>query len=153
MSEDFIHPRWPIEQRLRDKKEELVERLSYSLLSDGWTAIEITTLIMSTVEFIIMLMWLNGKHIKYIDETNQYYAAVFMLILWIRLNRSLRFLQSLGPFIAMLGECLTATAQFGFLFFEFFIPFACAFWVIFGGNREGMRKFQYPVHLVCYRLS
>ena len=34
----------------------------------------------------------------------------------------------------MLEECLVASAQIGFLFLEFFIPFAVAFWVVFGSD-------------------
>ena len=34
----------------------------------------------------------------------------------------------------MLEECVVAATQIGFLFLEFFIPFAVAFWVVFGGT-------------------
>jgi len=136
IAREFIHPRWPIEQRLLDKKSELCDRLTISMLTDGWTVIEILALIMSTVQFIIVIISLAGPNVEYIENTKKYYSAVFVLLIWIRLNRSLRYLQTLGPFIAMLGECITSTAQFGFLFFEFFIPFAAAFWVLFGGTRQ-----------------
>lgn len=111
-----------------------------SMLTDGWTVIEILALIMSTVQFIIVIISLAGPNVKHIENTKKYYSAVFVLLIWVRLNRSLRYLQTLGPFIAMLGECITSTAQFGFLFFEFFIPFAAAFWVLFGGKRQSKEK-------------
>lgn len=37
----------------------------------------------------------------------------------------------------MLGHILTDTLRFGFLYFEFFIPYIIAFWMIFGGSERG----------------
>ena len=42
--------------------------------------------------------------------------------------------KAFGAFVAMLGECLVASYEIGFLFLEFFIPFGVTFWVLFGGQ-------------------
>ena len=34
----------------------------------------------------------------------------------------------------MLSHVIGDTLKFGFLFFEFFIPYVCAFWILFGGQ-------------------
>ena len=36
----------------------------------------------------------------------------------------------------MLGYVLKDTLKFGFLFGEFYIPYACAVWIIFGGPNK-----------------
>ena len=51
--------------------------------------------------------------------------------------RSCRAFRSLGPFIAILGSVISDTMKFAFLFFEFFIPYTVAFWILFGGNLHG----------------
>ena len=58
--------------------------------------------------------------------------AVALIIIWLRLMRSCRAFRTLGPFIAILGSVAKDTLKFAFLFFEFFIPYTMAFWIIFG---------------------
>ena len=36
-----------------------------------------------------------------------------------------------------LGDIISDTMKFAFLFFEFFIPYTVAFWILFGENRTG----------------
>ena len=53
-----------------------------------------------------------------------------------------RAFEALGPFIVMIGHIIKDTLIFGFLYIMFFIPYVCAFWIIFGGdeNAEKMKK-------------
>ena len=37
-----------------------------------------------------------------------------------------------GPFIVMLGKLTWDVLRFLYLYLEFYIPYACAFWMIFG---------------------
>ena len=37
----------------------------------------------------------------------------------------------------MLAHIMRDTLRFGFLYFEFFIPYIIAFWMLFGGNERG----------------
>ena len=47
--------------------------------------------------------------------------------------KACRAFKALGPFITLLGHVVEDTLKFAFLYFEFFIPYCCAFWIIFGG--------------------
>ena len=67
---------------------------------------------------------------------NVYYNVFFLVIVWLHLNRSLVFSPSIGPFITILVYSTKAVVQFAFLFAEFFIPFVCGFYVMFGGVRK-----------------
>ena len=40
----------------------------------------------------------------------------------------------LGPFITMIGHIIDDTLKFCFLYLEIFIPYVCAFWILFGGE-------------------
>ena len=50
--------------------------------------------------------------------------------------RTVRSFQSVGPFIVILGSVISDTIKFTFLFFEFYIPYTVAFWILFGGNEN-----------------
>ena len=65
--------------------------------------------------------------------------ALALIFLWLHFMKSCRPFKSLGPFITMLGHVMQDTLRFAFLFFEFFIPYVCAFWIVFGGKaaKEG----------------
>ena len=68
--------------------------------------------------------------------------AISLIFIWLRLMKVLRAFKALGPFIVMIGHIIKDTLIFGFLYIEFFIPYVCAFWIIFGGdeNAEKMKK-------------
>lgn len=135
----FCHPRWVMEQVLLDKNEHTAYMMTANFWS-VWNIVEALCLLMSTTETFLTAFWAVE------DELNlyfYYYSGIFVTMLWLRLNKSLRLIQSLGPFIAMFGACVVATARFAFLFFEFFIPFSAAFWVLFSGPRKGITIGEY----------
>ncbi len=52
-----------------------------------------------------------------------------------------------GPFIVMIGHIADDTLKFLFLYLMLFIPYVCAFWIIFGGSENAaiMKKASQPV--------
>ena len=46
----------------------------------------------------------------------------------------MRMCRLMGPFIVMLGHIVGDVMRFLFLYAEIFIPYACSFWIIFGGQ-------------------
>ncbi|XP_006812556.2 uncharacterized protein LOC102805363 [Saccoglossus kowalevskii] len=63
--------------------------------------------------------------------------AFTVIFVWIRLFKPARAFTSLGPFIVMLYNILGDIARFSFLYFVFYIPYVCAFWMMFGGDVDG----------------
>lgn len=55
------------------------------------------------------------------------YGHSFMVFL-------LLILRVMGPFIVMLGKIVGDVLRFLFLYAEIYVPYACAFWIIFGGD-------------------
>lgn len=139
----YCHPRWEVEGNMLKEISDNAEMLSATFWRDGWNFVEGLCLLMATVQTIltVTLAIVNPSHATF--KIRSYYSAIFVVVVWIRLNRSLRLVQSVGPFIAMLGECVIATARFAFLFFEFFIPFSVSFWITFGGVRKGSAGGEY----------
>ncbi|XP_055489450.1 uncharacterized protein LOC129696067 [Leucoraja erinacea] len=68
-----------------------------------------------------------------IHTTHIRLCAVTTIFLWLRVMKHVRAIRALGPFIVMLGKIIVDLLKFLFLYGEFYIPFACAFWIIFGG--------------------
>ena len=71
------------------------------------------------------------------NEVHPHTYAIGLIFIWLRLIRSFRAFRSLGPFIAILGSVIFDTLKFGFLFFDFFIPYVVGFWILFGGSAHG----------------
>ena len=51
-----------------------------------------------------------------------------------------------GPFIVMIGHIVDDTLKFLFVYFLLFVPYVCAFWIIFGGSSNAtiMKKAGQP---------
>ncbi|XP_076599549.1 transient receptor potential cation channel subfamily A member 1, partial [Chaetodon auriga] len=60
--------------------------------------------------------------------------SVTVIFLWLRLMKHVRAFRLMGPFIVMLGNIVGDVMCFLFLYAEIFIPYACSFWIIFGGS-------------------
>uniref|UniRef100_A0A3B3ZNA4 Ion transport domain-containing protein n=1 Tax=Periophthalmus magnuspinnatus TaxID=409849 RepID=A0A3B3ZNA4_9GOBI len=65
--------------------------------------------------------------------------SVAIIFLWLRLMKYVRAFRLMGPFIVMLGKVAADVMRFLFLYVEIFIPYACSFWIIFGGSLPSMQ--------------
>lgn len=59
--------------------------------------------------------------------------SITVIFLWLRLMKHVRGFRLMGPFIVMLGNIVGDVMRFLFLYAEIFIPYACSFWIMFGG--------------------
>lgn len=60
--------------------------------------------------------------------------SITIIFLWLRLMKHVRAFRLMGPFIVMLGSIIGDVMRFLFLYAEIFIPYACSFWIMFGGS-------------------
>ena len=65
--------------------------------------------------------------------------AIALIFIWLRLMKVFRVVKALGPFIVLIGHIIKDTLVLGFLYIEFFIPYVCAFWIIFGGEENAQK--------------
>lgn len=128
----YCHPRWPEEKRYLKSEIDLIRSSSKSYFRNGWNIFE-------WIQFTVILIVVFTRLVHYLNYDERafiiHYKAFILLVimLWLRFMKCCRCYQSLGPFITMLGHVMSDTMKFVFLFFEFFIPYTCAFWISFGG--------------------
>lgn len=134
----FCHPRWPqekafVEQELRRIKQDKGNKEIY--FSDAWNYIDWVTYAMLIV--VIILHFVN-VYIK-----NTVYNDVFVRILsctvipvWVRLLKYARPFPGQGPFVVMLGHIIEDTSKWLFVILMFYIPYAAAFWIMFGPRAQ-----------------
>jgi len=158
---DYCHPRWPQEKHFLESEKKATRSGSGGLLSDPWNILDfityISVLLVIITRIIHVVMDDEDAHLKGLqmaaanmttsNSTNtsdpdfsksndafhlRAYTAA-LIFMWLHFMKSCRPFTTLGPFITMLGHVMMDTITFAFLFFEFFIPYAVGFWILFGG--------------------
>ena len=132
----YCHPRWVNEKQFVETEIKGIGGRK-GFWSNRWNILEAFLLCLATINCLLTVCFFILPNNSMIKNLRTGFALVFLLITWLRLNGAMMYFQSLGPFITMLGKAMDATIQFGFLFFEFFVPFVCAIWLAFGGVRKG----------------
>ena len=131
----FCHPRWPEEEAYLRSEMEQIKRYQETYFREAWNIFEWVTYIVIVLLALtrILAVVVNNQTASRIHPR---IYAIGLIIIWLRLMRSCRPFRTLGPFIEILGSVISDTMKFAFLFFEFFIPYAVAFWIIFGGHHN-----------------
>lgn len=134
----FCHPRWPqertfVEQEMRRIKQDKENKRTY--FSDAWNYIDWITYAMLMV--VIILHMIN----LWVDDN--LYNDVFVRILsctvipvWLRLLKYARPFPSQGPFVVMLDHIILDSAKWLLVILMFYIPYAAAFWIMFGPQSQ-----------------
>ncbi|KAJ8359462.1 hypothetical protein SKAU_G00159870 [Synaphobranchus kaupii] len=129
------HPLWPKEQLYLDKQLEEIRNMKPSYFHNLWNVFDWLV--------YMLLMVVFGIHVTdifiYKSVLRVYRLRLFavtLIFLWLRLMKHVRGFRIMGPFIVMLGKIIGDVLRFSFLYIEIFIPYACAFWIIFGDNPE-----------------
>ncbi|XP_060608623.1 uncharacterized protein LOC132760627 isoform X3 [Ruditapes philippinarum] len=130
----YCHPRWPEEEQFLNQELQNLEDSNTRYFSDMWNWFDwfCYTLLVAVI----------GTHVAdIVDHTDAVarahirLTAVVVIFLWLRLMKNIRAFSMLGPFVVMVGAMISDLLKFAFLYFEFYIPYLCAFWMIFGGNK------------------
>ncbi|KAL4232901.1 hypothetical protein ACF0H5_007588 [Mactra antiquata] len=130
----FCHPRWPEEKKFLDSEQDQLKKSHTKYLSDWWNWFDwfcyalLLSVIGTHVADIV-------HHTDAIARAHIRLTAVVVIFLWLRLMKNIRAFATLGPFVVMVAAMLTDLIRFAFLYFEFYIPYVCAMWMIFGGNK------------------
>ena len=137
----FCHPRWPEERKYLEMERKEIFDSGISYFNDSWNYFDWVTYgwILGIIVTRIFAVVLQS------DSARSLHPKVFaiaLIFIWIRLMKVFRGFVTLGPFIVMIGHIIDDTLKFGFLYFEIYVPYVCAFWIIFGGkkNAEIMRS-------------
>lgn len=131
----FSHPRWPEERKYLEMEVSGIGDSGISYFNDAWNYFDWITYAWVMGIIVTRILALGIKS----DKARSLHPKVFALALifvWLRLMKVFRAFVSLGPFIVMIGHIIDDTLKFAFLYFEFFVPYVCAFWIIFGGPKN-----------------
>ena len=100
---DYCHPRWPEEKKYLDS--ELVQIRTYqrTYFREPWNIFEwISYFVVLTLAVTRVLSVVSRDATA--EEIHPKIYAIGLIVLWLRFMRSCRAFQSLGPFIAILGN-------------------------------------------------
>ncbi|XP_058242468.1 transient receptor potential channel pyrexia [Hemibagrus wyckioides] len=134
LNEDLActHPMWPEERCYLEGQIKFVCNMKGSYMQDPWNIFD-----WLVYTLLIAVLGLHLADVYLVSQTLRMYSlrifAVAIIFLWLRLMKHVRAFRVMGPFIVMLGKIVGDVLRFLFLYAEIYVPYACAFWIIFGG--------------------
>ena len=134
----YSHPRWTQEERHIEHHVRQIKERKRFYFQDKWNYIDWVAYAMLITVIILHFINVAVQSNKYNDVFIRIHACTIILI-WVRLLKFARPFTSQGPFVVILGGILGDTFRWGFVTGMLYIPYAAAFWMLFGGRSE------YPV--------
>ncbi|XP_040210884.1 transient receptor potential cation channel subfamily V member 6-like [Rana temporaria] len=134
----YCHPMWPEEKEYLQRSVEDLEKIHPSYFKDFWNVFDwiVYFLLCAVIATHIADLVVQDNKLLHVSHIRVF--SVTIIFLWLRVMKYARAIRLLGPFIVMLGKIVNDVLKFLFLYGEFYIPYACAFWIIFGGLVENM---------------
>lgn len=134
----YCHPRWPEESKYIKMEISNISSQGLSYFESYWNYFDWVTYfgIVAVIITRILSVAINNKTA---NNLHPKVMAIALIFIWLRLMKVFRAFEALGPFIVMIGHIIKDTLIFGFLYVEFFIPYVCAFWIIFGGDENAQK--------------
>lgn len=132
---EYCHPRWPEERKYLEMERNDVAESGISYFNDAWNYFDWVTYgwILGVVVTRIFAVVLKNETAHSLHPR---VFAIALIFIWVRLMKVFRGFVTLGPFIVMIGHIIDDTLKFGFLYFEVYVPYVCAFWIVFGGKKN-----------------
>ncbi|KAF4105498.1 hypothetical protein G5714_013160 [Onychostoma macrolepis] len=129
------HPMWPEERNYLEGQIKYIRNLKGTYSQDLWNIFDwlVYSLLLAVLGIHLANIFLVSDSLR---QNSLRLFAVSIIFLWLRLMKHVRAFRVMGPFIVMLGKIAGDVLRFLFLYIEIFIPYACAFWIIFGGLAE-----------------
>ncbi|XP_040289767.1 transient receptor potential cation channel subfamily A member 1-like [Bufo bufo] len=134
----YCHPMWPEEKEYLQKGIDDLQYIQPAYFKDFWNVFDwiVYFLLLAVIVTHIADVIVKSNADLHVSHVRVF--AVTIIFLWLRLMKHARAIRLLGPFIVMLGKIVTDVLKFLYLYGEFYIPYACAFWIIFGGKVHNM---------------
>ncbi|XP_032236009.2 transient receptor potential cation channel subfamily A member 1 isoform X2 [Nematostella vectensis] len=131
----YCHPRWPEERKYLEMELREIADSGISYFNDAWNYFD-----WITYGWVTAMVLTRGLAVGMNNAASQSLhpkvSAVGIIFIWLRLMKSVRAFATLGPFIVMIGHIIDDTLKFAVLYFAFYFPYICAFWIIFGGAKN-----------------
>ncbi|XP_070697055.1 transient receptor potential channel pyrexia isoform X2 [Pempheris klunzingeri] len=126
------HPMWPEERVYLSDQQKQIQRMRGSYSHDLWNVFDWLVYSLLAASFGVHVADVIHPSVC-LHAVSLRLFAVTVIVLWLRLMKHVRAFRPMGPFIVMLGSIIGDVLRFLFLYAEIFIPYACSFWIMFGG--------------------
>ncbi|MBN3320295.1 PYX protein, partial [Atractosteus spatula] len=147
-----LQPMWPEERYFLEEQLKTILKMRPNYFQDLWNVFDWLVYLLLMVVFGIHVadIFINNISLR-VNSLRLF--AVILIFLWLRLMKHVRAFRVMGPFIVMLGKIVGDVFRFLFLYAEFYVPYACAFWIIFGGtatipSMETVPKLLYSLYRI-----
>ncbi|XP_030298127.1 transient receptor potential channel pyrexia [Sparus aurata] len=127
------HPMWPQEKVFLVDQNRQIHRMRGRYSQDMWNVFDWLVYSLLTVSFSVHMADVFRPSVL-LHTVSLRLFSITVIFLWLRLMKHVRAFRLMGPFIVMLGNIVGDVMCFLFLYAEIFIPYACSFWIIFGGS-------------------
>ncbi|XP_023182982.1 uncharacterized protein LOC102220998 isoform X2 [Xiphophorus maculatus] len=127
------HPMWPQERQYLLNQTRRIHRMRGNYSRDRWNVFDWLVYSLLTASFCAHLADVLQPSVL-LHTLSLRLFSMSIIFLWLRLMKHVRAFRLMGPFIVMLGNIVGDVMCFLFLYAEIFIPYACSFWIIFGGT-------------------
>lgn len=131
----YCHPRWPEERKYLDMERIDIAESGISYFNDAWNYFDWVTYAW-ILGIIVTRIFAVALKNEMAHSLHPKVFAIALIFIWLRLMKVFRGFVTLGPFIVMIGHIIDDTLKFGFLYFEIYVPYVCAFWIVFGGSKN-----------------
>ncbi|XP_041866650.1 transient receptor potential channel pyrexia [Melanotaenia boesemani] len=129
----YSHPMWPQERRFLLDQIAQIHRIRGSYSQDLWNVFDWLAYSLLTASFSVHMADVFHPSVT-LQTISLRFFSITIIFLWLRLMKHVRAFRLMGPFIVMLGSIIGDVMRFLFLYAEIFIPYACSFWIMFGGS-------------------
>ncbi|XP_035519365.1 transient receptor potential cation channel subfamily A member 1-like [Morone saxatilis] len=127
------HPMWPQDRVYLLDQIKPISRMRGSYSRDFWNVFDWLVYSLLTASFGVHMADVFRPSVS-LHTASLRLFSVTIIFLWLRLMKHVRAFRSMGPFIVMLGNIVGDVMCFLFLYCEIFVPYACSFWIMFGGS-------------------
>ncbi|XP_027131299.1 transient receptor potential channel pyrexia isoform X1 [Larimichthys crocea] len=128
-----LHPMWPQDRVYLLDQNKQIHRIRGSYTRDLWNVFDWLVYSLLTAAFSVHVVDVFHPSVG-LHAASLRLFSVTVIFLWLRLMKHVRAFRLMGPFIVMLGNIIGDVMRFLFLYIEIFVPYACSFWIIFGGS-------------------
>ncbi|KAF7221355.1 transient receptor potential channel pyrexia [Nothobranchius furzeri] len=126
------HPMWPQERRFLLDETKRIHKMRGSYSQDLWNIFDWLVYSLLIASFSVHVTDVLQPSAS-LHTLSLRLFSISIILLWLRLMKHVRAFRLMGPFIVMLGNIVEDVMRFLFLYAEIFIPYACSFWIMFGG--------------------
>lgn len=127
------HPMWPQDRVFLQQQLKTLQKLRGNYSRDLWNLSDWLVYCLLGVSVAVHV----ADVVRPSEQLHMWSMRLFsvaIIFLWLRLMKYVRAFRLMGPFIVMLGKVAGDVLRFLFLYLEIYIPYACSFWIIFGGT-------------------